>query len=317
MWAGHPSLTEKKENKTEIQVRSHQETCRQGLACERRLSQRCGYFWSHREFTWWIYITGIPLVSALQTDFSSCAKGLKQQGASFRGDINRFWKHDVLLSRHSDRVGLALNTTSLYHFPQRSRSYGKILTFSNIGGLNTHIPGEMNDTSLNPAGKLYLLLIPNFFVWRIKTWRQVFCLSQQITPAQVCVAEIKYGLISQAHLPSALRCKIHSVPCIRALYSGGDNDSAHAAAFPGSGFRLTVVGLLSFNKNILVSALQLLQRCPCKRNKQLLKFKFNHNMSDNFHFPSKWTARSSGCQNRLPDLRFDDLPQAPIWFKDK
>lgn len=42
MGAGHPSLTEKKENKDEIQVRSHPETCRQGLACERRPPHRGG-----------------------------------------------------------------------------------------------------------------------------------------------------------------------------------------------------------------------------------------------------------------------------------
>lgn len=43
MGAGHPSLTEKKENKDEIQVRSHPETCRQGLACEHRPPLRWGY----------------------------------------------------------------------------------------------------------------------------------------------------------------------------------------------------------------------------------------------------------------------------------
>lgn len=74
MGAGHPSLTEKKENKDEIQVRSHPETGRQGLACERRLPQRWGYFWNCEGFTRWIYITGIPLKSALKRDFSSCSK---------------------------------------------------------------------------------------------------------------------------------------------------------------------------------------------------------------------------------------------------
>lgn len=66
MGAGHPSLTEKKDNKDEIQVRSHPKTCRQGLACERRPLQRWGYFWSCEGFTQSIYITGMPLVSALK-----------------------------------------------------------------------------------------------------------------------------------------------------------------------------------------------------------------------------------------------------------
>lgn len=74
MGAGHPSLTEKKENKDEIQVRSHPETCRQGLACEHRPPQRWGYFCNCRGFLRWIYITGIPLMSALKRDFSSCLK---------------------------------------------------------------------------------------------------------------------------------------------------------------------------------------------------------------------------------------------------
>lgn len=93
MGAGHPSLTEKKENKDEIQVRSHPETCRQGLACERRpAAQRWGYFWSREGFTQWIYITGIPFMSALKRDFSCCSEetleiwkgALKQQCAIFR-----------------------------------------------------------------------------------------------------------------------------------------------------------------------------------------------------------------------------------------
>lgn len=66
MGAGHPSLTEKKDNKDEIQVRSHPKTCRQGLACERRPLQRWGYFWSCEGFTQSIYITGMPLMSALK-----------------------------------------------------------------------------------------------------------------------------------------------------------------------------------------------------------------------------------------------------------
>lgn len=71
MGAGHPSLTKKIENKDEIQVRSHPETCRQGLACERRPPLRWGYCGG---FTQWIYISGIPLMSALKRDFFWCAR---------------------------------------------------------------------------------------------------------------------------------------------------------------------------------------------------------------------------------------------------
>lgn len=51
MGVGQPSLTEKKENKDKIQVRSQPETRRQGLACEHRPPQRWGYFWSCKGFT--------------------------------------------------------------------------------------------------------------------------------------------------------------------------------------------------------------------------------------------------------------------------
>lgn len=51
-------------------------------------AERCGYFWSRRGFTQWSYISGIPLVSALKREFSSCSKELKQQGANFRRDAS-------------------------------------------------------------------------------------------------------------------------------------------------------------------------------------------------------------------------------------
>ena len=70
-----------------------------------------------------------------------------------------------------------------------------------------------------------------------------------------------------------------SLCLVRVLYGGGDNDSTHAAAFLGSGFRLTAVGLLSFNKNILVSTLQLLQQRPSERRKQFPKSEFDQRMS--------------------------------------
>lgn len=63
MGAGHPSLTEKKGNKDEMQVRSHPETRRQGLACERGPPRRWGYFWSRQ---------GIHPVKFTLLEFQSC-----------------------------------------------------------------------------------------------------------------------------------------------------------------------------------------------------------------------------------------------------
>lgn len=67
----HKEEKTKQKNKDEIQVRSHPETRRQGLACEHQPPQRCGYFWSCKGFTQWVYITGIPLVSAYNRNCSS------------------------------------------------------------------------------------------------------------------------------------------------------------------------------------------------------------------------------------------------------
>lgn len=103
MGAGHPSVKEKKENKDEIQVRTHPETSRQGLACEHKPLQRWGYFWSWG-FTQWIYITGIPLMSALKRFFFLLLLGgdtwsltgeLNQQSTIF-GWVNRLYKHNAL-----------------------------------------------------------------------------------------------------------------------------------------------------------------------------------------------------------------------------
>lgn len=68
--AGHPSLTEKKENKDEIQVRSHPET---RVSVWAPSAAEVGLFLELQRIlldTWWIYITGIPLMSALKRDFS-------------------------------------------------------------------------------------------------------------------------------------------------------------------------------------------------------------------------------------------------------
>lgn len=60
-------------------------------------AQRCGYFWSWKGFTQWVYITGIPLVSALKRNCSSRVAELKQLSVHFRSSINRLYKYDVFL----------------------------------------------------------------------------------------------------------------------------------------------------------------------------------------------------------------------------
>lgn len=92
-----PFTHKEEQNKDEIQVRSHPETRRPGLACEHRPPQRCGYFWSCKGFTQWVYITGIPLVSALKRNGSSRWAELKQLSVTFRRNINRLYKFDIFL----------------------------------------------------------------------------------------------------------------------------------------------------------------------------------------------------------------------------
>lgn len=77
--------------------------------------------------------------------------------------------------------------------------------------------------------------------------------------------------------------------------------------FLSSGFRLTAVGLLSFNKNILVSTLQLLQRCPSERRKQFPKSKFDQRMSDDLWIPEHPSSRHN-WHYRVSDLRLHDGP---------
>lgn len=100
----------RKKNKDEIQVRSHPETRRQGLACEHRPPQRCGYFWTCKGFTQWVYITGIPLVSALKRNGSSRWAELKQPSVTLRSNINRLYKYDIFLY---DLSGLTITPISL------------------------------------------------------------------------------------------------------------------------------------------------------------------------------------------------------------
>lgn len=104
------SQRRRRKNKDEIQVRSQPETRRQELACEHRAPQRCGYFWSCKGFTHWVYITGIPLVSALKRNHSSCLAELKQLSANFRTDINMLYKRMVL----NDLSGLTIKAILLY-----------------------------------------------------------------------------------------------------------------------------------------------------------------------------------------------------------
>lgn len=91
----HKEEKNKTKNWDEIQVRSHPETRRQGLACERRPPQRCGYFWSRKGFTQWVYITEIPLVSALKRNCSTRLEELKQLSVNFRSHINWLYKYDI------------------------------------------------------------------------------------------------------------------------------------------------------------------------------------------------------------------------------
>lgn len=97
------------------------------------------------------------------------------------------------------------------------------------------------------------------------------------------------------------------------LYGGGDNDSTHAAAFHSSGFRLTAVGRLSFNKNILVSTLQLLQQSPSESRKQFPNSKFDQRMSDDLlGHPLSQHDRHYKVWNR-PDSRLYHVPVF-VWF---
>lgn len=95
------------------------------------------------------------------------------------------------------------------------------------------------------GGKLSFYFWFQIVMWRIKTENRCCCLSHQITSAQVCVAEIKYSLIKLLRRKKITRRHTYRQPsgvkftlCLVWVYSGGDNDSAHAAAFLSSGFRL-------------------------------------------------------------------------------
>lgn len=99
-----------KKTKDEIQVRSHPETRRQGLACEHRPPQRCGYFWSCKGFTQRVYVAGIPLVSALKRNCSSRLAELKQLSVNFRSNNNRLYKCDIF---PYDLSGLTIKAISL------------------------------------------------------------------------------------------------------------------------------------------------------------------------------------------------------------
>lgn len=95
------------------------------------------------------------------------------------------------------------------------------------------------------CGKLSFYFWFQIVMWRIKTENRCCCLSHQITSAQVCVAEIKYSLIKLLRRKKITRRHTYRQPsgvkftlCLVWVYSGGDNDSAHAAAFLSSGFRL-------------------------------------------------------------------------------
>lgn len=105
-----PFTHREEKNKDEIQVRSHPETRRQGLACEHRPPQRCGYFWTCKGFTQWVYITGIPLVSALKRNGSSRWAEPKQPSVTLRSNVNRLYKYDIFLY---DLSGLTITSISL------------------------------------------------------------------------------------------------------------------------------------------------------------------------------------------------------------
>lgn len=126
-------------------------------------------------------------------------------------------------------------------------------------------------------------------MWRIKTENRCVAFptkkkdfSTGVRSRVGRVPEIKYSFIALLQRKNTCRHTYQqpsgvkfSLCLVRVLYSGGDNDSTHAAAFLSSGFRLTAVGFLSFNKNILVSTLQLLQQRPSERRKQFPKSKFD------------------------------------------
>lgn len=160
-------------------------------------------------------------------------------------------------------------------------------------------------------GKLSSYFWFQIVMWRIKTENRCCRLSHQITSAQVCVAEIKYSLIT-----FLLRKKIHgSTPSASlALQTCAlcEFCTAVVVMTAHSGFRLTAVGLPSFNKNISVSVLLLLQQRPCERKTQFPKSTFNQRMSNNLWilshpFSSTMDTPEFLMVKLIPDFRFYDV----------